>query len=77
MSVAAEEDGWTFVKGRRVRRSEESSVLSEEFPIILEKRRKRTQTHAFGPVSVLRELRRFHSTDNFLAKFIQKNFKPI
>ena len=38
MSVAAEEDGWTFVKGRRVRRSEESSVLSEEeFPIILGK----------------------------------------
>ena len=33
MSVAAEEDGWTSVKGRRVRRSEESSVLSEEeFP---------------------------------------------
>jgi len=33
MSVAAEEDGWTSVKGRRVRRSEESSVLcEEEFP---------------------------------------------
>ena len=46
MSVAEEEDGWTSVKGKRVRRSEESSVLSEEeFPIILEKRRKRTQTH--------------------------------
>ena len=33
MSVAAEEDGWTSVKGKRMRRSEESSVLSEEeFP---------------------------------------------
>ena len=33
MSVAAEEDGWTSVKGKRLRRSEESSVLSEEeFP---------------------------------------------
>ena len=40
MSVEVEEEGWTSVKGRRVRRSVESSVLSEEEFPSLEKEKK-------------------------------------